>query len=280
MAIITFWSNLKKETGKTASMAAIATQMAVEHNYKILLLSTIYNDETIDRFFWKPREEDSILNTITNGKEEDISSGVDGLVKLTMSNKLTPNNITNYTKLIFPGNRLELITGATEEDYQRIARESNIFKDIAENANNFYDYVFIDLDKGLERSHVREILAMSDLIVVTLPQQIGAIKDFEKLKKKTEMFNKDNVILLLGRYDAFSKYNTKNVARTLGYKGQTCSVPYNTLYMEATGEGKVADYFLRYRKLKPDDRNALFINEVEYAGNTFIEKIRMLQNYR
>lgn len=40
MAIITFWSNTKKETGQSMSIAAVATSMAIEHNYKILLVST------------------------------------------------------------------------------------------------------------------------------------------------------------------------------------------------------------------------------------------------
>ncbi len=40
MAIITFWSNAKKPTGQTMSIAAVATSMAIEHNYKILLIST------------------------------------------------------------------------------------------------------------------------------------------------------------------------------------------------------------------------------------------------
>ena len=40
MAIITFYSNSKKETAQTMSIAAVATSMAIEHNYKILLIST------------------------------------------------------------------------------------------------------------------------------------------------------------------------------------------------------------------------------------------------
>ncbi len=40
MAIITFWSNTEKETGQTMSIAAVAASMAIEHNYKILLIST------------------------------------------------------------------------------------------------------------------------------------------------------------------------------------------------------------------------------------------------
>lgn len=40
MAIITFKSNEIKETGQTLSIAAVATKMAIEHNYKILVIST------------------------------------------------------------------------------------------------------------------------------------------------------------------------------------------------------------------------------------------------
>ena len=39
MAIITFWSNGKEQTGKTISLAAIATYMSIQHNIKILVLS-------------------------------------------------------------------------------------------------------------------------------------------------------------------------------------------------------------------------------------------------
>lgn len=40
MAIITFWSESKKGTGQTMSAVAVATSMAIEHNYRILLIST------------------------------------------------------------------------------------------------------------------------------------------------------------------------------------------------------------------------------------------------
>ena len=53
MAIIGFWSGSKKETGQTVSIASIATQMAVEHNYRILLIDATFDDDTLERGFWK-----------------------------------------------------------------------------------------------------------------------------------------------------------------------------------------------------------------------------------
>ena len=40
MSIIAFWSNGREETAKTLSIAAISTYMAIQHNYRILSIST------------------------------------------------------------------------------------------------------------------------------------------------------------------------------------------------------------------------------------------------
>ncbi len=45
MSIVTFWSNGREQTGKTLSLAAIATYMAIEHNYKILIIETELNKQ-------------------------------------------------------------------------------------------------------------------------------------------------------------------------------------------------------------------------------------------
>ena len=44
MAIIVFNSNEKKETGQTLTTAALATYMSIEHNQKMLIVSTDFND--------------------------------------------------------------------------------------------------------------------------------------------------------------------------------------------------------------------------------------------
>ena len=42
MSVVTFWNDGKEQTGKTLSIAAISTYMAIEHNYRILIISTGY----------------------------------------------------------------------------------------------------------------------------------------------------------------------------------------------------------------------------------------------
>ena len=48
MAIISFWSGSKKETGQTLAITALATRMAIEHNYRILLIDATFDDGMLD----------------------------------------------------------------------------------------------------------------------------------------------------------------------------------------------------------------------------------------
>ena len=57
MAIISFWSNSKRETGQTLSSVAVATAMAIDHNHKILEVATSFQDNTIENCFWDESKE-------------------------------------------------------------------------------------------------------------------------------------------------------------------------------------------------------------------------------
>lgn len=63
MSIVTFWSNGKEQTGKTLSIAAISTYMAIEHNYRILVISTGHKDDTLDSCFWEQKKVKRNLRT-------------------------------------------------------------------------------------------------------------------------------------------------------------------------------------------------------------------------
>lgn len=278
MAIVTFWSSGKEETAKTLSLSAISTYMAIEHNVKILVVSTIYNDDTLEACYWEPKSQDFIKQIA--GNKKDIASGIDGLAKITLSNKLAPETVTDYTRLVFPNNRLEILLGSKAESYAEYEKIRPTYKEVINVANKFYDYVFVDTNKGLDNDYIRDILGISDIIVVNITQRLKLIQEYGNLKKEDDLFKGDNVIPLVGRYDKFSKYNAKNISRTLGYKGEVLTVPYSTLFFEACNEGKTADFFLRFRKLNPTDRNALFIDEVKKATDTIMERVRLLKYKR
>lgn len=101
MAVITFCSNEIKETGQTLSMAAIASYMAIEHNYKILMISTGFNDLTLENCFW---EYNKIRSTGGVLKQDvgtiGLVSGVEGLIKALNTNRTNTEIVRNYSKIV------------------------------------------------------------------------------------------------------------------------------------------------------------------------------------
>ena len=183
--------------------------------------------------------------------------------------------ITNYTKIVFK-NRLEVLPGIRGNSYEQYQRIRYVYKDILQTANQYYDLIFVYLNKGLDSGDCRDILEMSDLVIVNVTQRLRLINDYIQLKQKESLFNRKNVLLLLGRYDRYSKYNNKNVARYVGEK-EVFTVPYSTLFFESENYGKVADFFLRFRKVDENDRNALFISEIKRVSEKILYKLQEQQ---
>ena len=204
-----------------------------------------------------------------------LANGIEGLAKAIISNKASPEIITNYTKIIFK-NRLEVLPGIKSEDYEEYKRLKPVYADIIRTANQYYDLIFVYVNKGLDDETTIEILKLSDLIVVNITQRLRLINDYIELKKEGFLEQKKNTLLLVGRYDRYSKYNSKNMARYIGER-EVFTVPYSTLFFEAANEGKVADFFLRFRKIDENDRNAIFISEIKKVSSKILYKLQELK---
>ena len=97
-------------------------------------------------------------------------------------------------------------------------------------------------------------------------------------KEKNELLKSPKSLILIGRYDKYSKYNSKNITRFLDEKNQVLTVPYNTLYFEATNEAGVPDFFLKLRRIADsDDRNVIFLDEIKRDTENIIYRIQELQ---
>ena len=269
MAIITFWSNDNIETGQTMSMAAIATHFALKHNYKILMINTAFNDYAIEDGFWMSNRR-KILKA-----KQDIATGLNGLTRAINSNQSSPNMITNYTKIIFK-NRLELLTDS-EISYQDFEKQKQSMKDIIKLANNYYDYIFIDLKGSINDEYIKEILSISNIVVVNITQRLRNINGFLELKEKEELLKKDNIIVMIGNYNPRSaKYTARNIARYLKVK-EILNIPFNNSFFEVSNEGEIADFFIKFRKIKEINPNAVFFQSVDKITTKIIEKIQQLQ---
>ena len=129
----------------------------------------------------------------------DISdTGIDALDRLLRSNKLTPENISNYAKSILKG-RLELLYGSFKNDSDSYARILETFPLILDYASQFYDIVLVDLNKGYTTSEVNQILQKSDLIVLSLSQNRQMLKKIFKSMDTVKILQEKTIIPVLGK---------------------------------------------------------------------------------
>lgn len=276
MSIVTFWNNGNEQTGKTLSIAAIATYLAIEHNYRILVIATGYNDKSLENCFWQQKIVKKRSGLFGPNTKLDLEEGISGLTKIMRSNKLSPDVVKNYTKTVFK-DRLEILS-TYKDGKSQYPEIRNSYPEIINLANKYYDLVLVDLDKQVEDDISETILRNSNLVVINLSQRISSINNFMESREQNQILQSKKTMLLIGRYDKYSKYNIKNISRYLGEKNKVSTIPYNTLFFEACEEATVPDLFLRLRKrIDDDDRNSFFIEEVKRTTGNIMYRLEDLQ---
>ena len=261
MAIVTFWNSTKEQCGTTSSAVALATQVAIEHNIKVLLISTSFNDRTIKDSFWKENKK-SPIGLYTNNRYDLVNSGIEGIDRALRSNKVSPDIIKDYTQVVLTG-RLEILLGleGNQGQYDLIKEK---YPQIINLAGKYYDLVIVDLDNNVGEKITNDILKESDVIVSMVSQRVNQIEKAKENYEKSSLLKYENSIITIGRYMDDSKYNVKNISRIiLKSKDLVNTIPYNSLFFDAIQEGKTIDLFLSLIRIKERDINYLFIQEIK-----------------
>ena len=206
MSIVTFWNDERDQTGKTLTAVAVATRMAIERNYKILLISTSFQDPTIKNCFWGDETQKTLKLFGIKSNNIAVENGIEGLIKLIAANKLTPNVITDYTKVIFK-ERLEIINGFLGA--KEVTRETNLkeyekiqkyYIDLIKVANQYYDMVLVDLDKLIPEKLRDEILNISNLNVYVLSQKKSSLDRYLIQRQKNANIGNPKTLPVIGKY--------------------------------------------------------------------------------
>lgn len=277
MAIIAFWSNEEKETAQTMSMVALSTYMGSNHNYKILNVSTNFKDETLENSYWDLSKMEQLVKTISKDSNQvGLESGVEGLIKIINSNKTSNNIVSNYTKVVYK-DTLDVLCAPKTTNYDEYRQIAELYPTILQVADRSYDFVFVDISKRMPKEQMKRILEIADVIIVNMTQRLKTIDEFMRLREENDFFKKNNILLNIGRYDKFSKYNIKNITRYMKEKKDVHAVLYNTLFFESCAEGTVAEFFLRLRSINEEDRNIAFLEEIKRLTKDLIYKLQELQ---
>ena len=148
MSIVTFYNSSIEQTGKTMSIAAISTYMAIEHNYRILVISTTNRPDPLKECFWEQKKKKRNLGIFGPNAALEVENGVEGLARMIRSNKISPDIITNYTKVVFK-DRFEILLGCEVPPSDGTIVEK-FYPNIIKSANQYYDLVFVDLDENVD----------------------------------------------------------------------------------------------------------------------------------
>ena len=212
MSIITFSNRDKREVGQTLSVAAIATCMAIEHNYKILLISTDFDDKSLENCFFKTSKVTNTINSIfqKRGGNLDVASGVEGLIRLFASNRVQLDMLDSYTRPILK-DRLDILPSPKTKDIKEYSRLSTYFSQIAEVAGRVYDVVLIDLSKFIPAENMKKVYDLSSLVVMGIAQNQDSINDFMKFIVPFPRLSSKNFNRLI---PSFSIYRTNNDSRS------------------------------------------------------------------
>lgn len=284
MSIVTFWNDDREQTGKTLTSVAVATRMAIECNYKILLISTSFQDSTMKNCFWGDESQRNLKLFGVKVHNIAVENGIEGLLKLITSNKLTPTSITDYTKVVFRG-RLEVLSGLSgvkdksfDTNYEEYKNIEKNYIELIRMANQYYDMVIVDLEKMMSPETRNEILRISNLNVMVFSQKRASVDKYRALRDANKEVMGIKTIPVVGKYTNHSKYNAKNLTRYLEEKKEISIVPFNLLYFEAAEEAGVTDLFLRLKNIKDKtDENYIFMNEVLKLMNKIIKRLQELQ---
>ena len=162
MPTIAFYTNGKDQSGNTVSAISLATYMGIVQNKRVLFISTSHNNNEIKKALWPATNKRKIgllgMNMDTQANVGD--NGIEGLDRVIRSNRISPDIITDYTKVALKG-RLEIMLGynGSEEQYKEIQKQ---YLKIISLAREVYETVIIDIDKELDAKTKLEILNSVD----------------------------------------------------------------------------------------------------------------------
>lgn len=275
MAVIAFYTGDREQTGNTIAAMTYATYLGIVRNKRILFISTDLNDNSIRKAVWESqnKKRSGLFGPNTTVMSDN---GIEGLDRVIRSNKISPDIITDYTKVALT-NRLEFLLGynGTEDQYKEIQKQ---YVQIVNMAAKCYDTVIVDVDRKLDIKTQNEILNASNIVIGMTTQKIDDINHLIKRMNEGVALKKEKTLITIGRYDDKSKYNAKNISRSvLKQKNIVNTIPYNTVLFESVQEGKLIDMLIRFLGLKSKDENTFFIDEMRRLEESIDVRIKELQ---
>lgn len=254
MAKIVFWSPEKGSSGCTHTAIAISSMMGITHKVSSLLIDANSNAKKISSSY-------TLYEDLVNSNGfNDTNLGMNAIMRLIKSNKLSPDIIQNYSKPVLKG-RLDILYSAIANTTTEERENLLSMPLIAKNADEVYDLVFIDLPKDTTDDSVLRVLQQADVIVCVIPQETQKLANVQKRLEDIAEVKDKPILMVLGDYETASKYNTFNIKMKYKFQNTLYTLPHNYLFADACNDGNVLDFLYRNSNSQAGDINGTFVQK-------------------
>lgn len=268
MAKIVFWSPEEGTSGCTHVAIAVSSLMGITHKTSSLLIDANSNSKKIASSY-------TLYDDLVNANSfNDSNLGMNAIMRLIKSNKLSPDIIQNYSKPVLKG-RLDILYSAvantTTEERENLLSMPLVTK----NADEVYDLVFVDLPKTTTDDSAIRVLSQADVIVCVVPQEVEKLSNILKKIEGVDEIKDKAKLFVVGNYEAGSKYNIFNLKMKYKLPEPLYVLPHNYMFADACNDGNVLDFLYRNINALPKDYNGEFITRATEIVEELVKKLKI-----
>lgn len=255
---ILFCNCFHGQTGTTSNMAAIASYIALQHPYKLVLMQSQ---------FTKNYMEESLYHGERFEENPGQENGMDAMFRMMKSEPITKDMIDSCSIQLYR-NRFYLLPPTIQQDSSMYEMNITPILVYCMNAVNlYYDVVFLDAGT-IQDWQKNRLLESADLVVMNLSQNEHALKSCFSM----EFCQRKNLFFLIGNYDPVSKYNLVYLCKR--YKiplGRVGVLPYNSMFRDSYSDGQIVKFMSQIIESTKDEMNYYFITEVAKTAQKMMD---------
>lgn len=248
---IVFWSPVPGQCNTTSSLLAIASNMTIQEHKCTRILSSNFNNHSIQTAFSGFDQDANVMNAATR-------YGVDALFRYARATSITKAEVDSAAFNLNPKLSFYPSPSSKDVDYnEKIMCET--YPKIIEALDENSDYVFIDTKSGASKLN-QLILTSADVIVICLNQNRGSLeKYFSEFN-----FNSEKIFVLLTDYDREQKFSMKNIRKRFkSLKSSNSAVlPHCSAFSDALNAGKLFNWLVINKECKSSSINYSFVKEM------------------
>lgn len=251
-----------------AAEAAVATAVTLGLRYPRRLL--MFNEGSAGSGLEEGFRQTLHLHDEACDKESLPEHGLDALLRLQSSGRLTRSNLADYTVPLLRG-RLDLVCGTRIGESAWKDADPKGVADVLAIADQSYDNLVLHA-QGKRLIEVLQNRQDSDIFVAVLPHRLGIIDEWYANLTAGLGETKAKWAAVISPYDPQSRYGLTNLKRRYSSELRMIGIPHHTEFADAWNDRRILSYF-RKQPLWPKRGGAreLLLKGYRELGDTLME---------